>query len=242
MNNITKLAPYAYLARRSDTGTIFDLYLLVPVDSEKTVELDKVQPTKGPGTRILIPYPTTEPGTPTPPPRPPQPEGAPPPLGPAPGLSFQFRHWEIDSEGTYRDICIRADGREDLTTLIAFADADPEPVTTPGERLTFTPYMFLKKYVEGEQFYSRPSCIVLFDYDAGVQEEELTLHVEGATLVITPGDNHSTINGIGDLTINRNLRHKTSGPGYIFKVIVQNYPGLNKPSRRGMITSTGSRR
>lgn len=237
MGNIKKLAPYAYLARRSDTQTIYDLYLLVPVDAERTVDLSNVQPAKGPGTRITIPYPTTEPGAPAPPPRPGKPAMPPPAPKPAPASSYKFRHWEIDSEGTYLDICIQADDREDLSTLIAFADADTEPGTGTEEHLVHAPYLFLEKYREGEHFYFRPSCIVLFRENTGIREEELTLHGMGATLVVTPGDRNLIIRHPEDLSVNRNLRQETSGPEYHYKVIIMNNSELDITKRQGKISS-----
>lgn len=213
MSNLRKIAPYVYLAKQSGAGTEYDLYLLVPEDARKTVNLN-VQPVKGPGNRIFISYNSVEPAA----------------LEPMSG--FKCKHWEIDSEGTYVDILIQGDNSEELSTLVAFADADPEPATSTNDKHTFAPYLYIGTEMDGEHFYFRPSNIVLFEVNTGAIGEGLTFSGSVSEHTLTPGDNGTIITNPENFAVNQSVRHEISGTTYTFGGTVNEYASLNKPIRK----------
>lgn len=218
MVNIKKLAPYVYLAKKNGTETLYNLFLLVPVDSRRTVDLDNVQPVKGPGNRIFIQYNSTEPDT----------EGLP--------SLYKYKHWEIDSEdANYADILIKGDDNDELTNLVAFADADTEPATSTEQKHTFAPYLFIGTETEGEHLYCRPSGIVLFEGNAGMENDGLTISDNFSEYKLTPGEAGTDAENPENFAINRNVRHKTAESVYTFGSTVEAYAALDKPIRKGKV-------
>lgn len=215
MSNITKLAPYAYLAKRNASGTIYDLFLLVPVDSRKTVDLSNVQPVKGSGSRVFISYTSLDPDP------------------NAPATLYKFKHFEIDSEGIYADILLQGDNSDELTTLIAFDDSDTEPSNSNNDQHSFAPYLFIKKVQEDGHNYFCPSSIVFFEGSAGSQSESLTVTTAGSTHTLTPGDNST--NNPDYFTVNQDVRHEIPGFLYTFSGEVNAYTSANKPIRKGKV-------
>lgn len=215
MSNITKIAPYVYLAKRSSSGTIYDLYLLVPVSSRKTVDLTNVQPEAAAGARIFISYTSSGANLSEPAPK------------------YAFKHWEIDSEGAYVDIHIQGDDSDDFTTIVTFADADTEPATSTNDQHTFAPYLFIGRKTEGGHMYFCPSTIVLFEGDAGAQSEALTFSNNGSSHEITPGDSGDLVTAAENFAVNQDVRHEISGTTYTFDGTVT--AALAKPIRKGKI-------
>jgi len=219
MSNITKIAPYAYLAKRNtSSGTVFDLYLLVPVDARTTVNLENVQPVKGPGDRIFISYASSSTEF-------------------MEALSqYQFRHWEIDSEGTYVDIQIQGNGDENLTTVMAFEDADSEsaePTSAAPDHCTFAPYLFVGMELADDHLYLRPSSIVLFEGSAGAESQSLTFSGGTSLYTLTPGEGGALITSPESFTVNQDIRHEISVPPYIFEGIIDELTAAPKPIRKG---------
>lgn len=219
MSNIKKIAPYAYLARQS--SNIYDLYLLVPVDSRKTVDLANVEPETGAGTHIYISYTSV----------------APAPNEPT--FQYKARHWQI-SKDSYQDIVIQADNNEDLVTTLRFIDADPVPATSTDDRHTFAPYVFIDKEIENGHFYFRPSLVVLFESGTGAQGQLFTLSDVSSEFTVTPGESAPLVTDPEKFAVNQGVRHEINGVIYTFVGTVDESLNLNKPIRKGKTTKMWS--
>lgn len=211
MSNLIQLAPYAYMAKRSGSNDLYDLLLLVPVGSTGDTNLSGVTAVKPGGTRMTIDYTTTS---------------------SAASVLYRFKHFVIDSEGTYEDIEIQGDNSADRTLLIAFEDADTEPATVVSEMQTCAPYIFLKKEVSGTTKLVRPSCVVLFDGTLGVQGESITFAAHSCNLDFTLGHSGVTTNPPAFL-INQNINAVlTPAIEYTFEVDIAGNSSYNKPPRK----------
>lgn len=214
MSNISKLAPYAYLAKRNGS-TVHDLLLLVPVDaSGGDTDLSNVNPSKS-GTRVSISYTTN---------------------GNAANALYRFKHFEIDSEGRYVDIEIKGDNQADRSILLNFADADTEPATVSNQMQTCAPYLFAKKEtVSGTEKYAHPSCIVVFDGNLGAQSETLMFHQDGCVLTFTLGNTNITTDP-NQFAINKNLKAAIVTDGsHTFEGNVAGNSAFSKPPRKARI-------
>ncbi len=213
MSNIIRLAPYAYLAKRS-SGTVHDLLLLVPVDTSGDTDLSNVSPTKS-GTRVSINYATNSNSANAP---------------------YRFKHFEIDSEGRYLDIEIKGDNNADRSTLLEFADADTELATVSNQMQTCAPYMFVKKETASStEKYAHPSCIVLFDGSLGAQAEALVFNADGCLLTFTLG-NSSVTTDPNQFVINQSIKRAIIPNGmHTFESNVAGNSGLAKPPRKNKV-------
>lgn len=115
--------PYAYLVKRKGRDTMYDLLLLVSVDSAGDTDLSKVGALKCGGTRIKIDYTTN---------------------GSNSGVPYRLKHMEIDSEGTYLDIEIQGDGSPDRVLVIAFSEADTDPAVIINSMQPGGPLLLIK--------------------------------------------------------------------------------------------------
>lgn len=215
MSTMIKFAPYAYLAKRSGNNTLYDLLLIVPVDTTGDTDLSNVTPVKSGGTRITIDYTTTGTGT---------------------NVLYRFKHLTIDSDGTYLDLEIQGDNNADRTTLVTFADADTEPATVTNQYQTCAPYLFVKKEtVSSSQKFTHPSCIILFDAGLGAQSESLIFDVNGCLLTFTLGNNGVTTDP-SKFAINQNIKAAIVSNGtHIFEAIVAGNNYLAKPPRKSKL-------
>lgn len=212
MSNITRLAPYAYLAKRSGNNTLYDLLLLVPVDASGDTDLSNVAAVKPGGTtRITIDYPTN---------------------GNNAGTPYRFKHFEIDSDGTYIDIEIQGNNSAVLTTVLAFADADTEQAVVSSQMQTCAPYIFTKIETVGNQKYLQPSCIILFDNGLGAQSEAIIFATNKCTLNFTLGNNSATTAPTSFL-INQDIKTLlTANQEFTFEVNIAANSSYSKPPRK----------
>lgn len=215
MSNITRLAPYAYLAKRSGNNTMYDLLLLVPVDASGDTDLSNVSAVKPNGsTRITINYATNGSNADTP---------------------YRFKHFQIDSDGTYLDIEIKGNNSAELTLVLAFADADTVEAVVSNQMQTCAPYLFAKKEtVSSTQKFVHPSCIVIFDGNLGAQAESLVFNTDGCTLTITLGSSSATTDP-AKFAINQNIKAAIVANGvHTFEGNVAAYSAGNKPPRKNV--------
>lgn len=211
MSNITRLAPYAYLAKRSGS-TVHDLLLLVPVDTSNDTDLSSISPTKS-GTRVSINYVTNSNSA---------------------NVLYRFRHFEIDSEGRYVDIEIKGDNNADLTTVVAFADADTEPAIVSNQIQTCAPYLYLKTETAGTTKYAQSSCIILFESGLGASNEAIIFAVNSCTPTFSLGNSGSLVTDPNKFAINQNLKVVlTPNQEYTFEGNVAGNTNLAKPPRKG---------
>lgn len=213
MSNISRLSPYAYLAKRNGNGgNLYDLLLLVPVDASGDTDLSNVMPIKPNGsTRITIDYTTNS---------------------SAANVPYRFKHWVIDSEGTYLDIEIQGDNNASRTTLVAFADADTQPATVSSQTQTCAPYLFAKTEATGSKMYLQPSCIVLFDNGFSIQNDAIAFEPHYCSDEL----NIDTTNGSTDPSkwvINQNVKAAlTQGQVYTFEVGISDAANRKPPRRQ----------
>jgi len=211
MSNIIKFAPYAYLAKRGG-GTLYDLLLLVPVDASGDTNLSNVTAVKPGGTRITIDYTTT---------------------GIAANAPYRFKHWVIDSEGTYLDIEIQGNNSADLTTVLAFADADTESTTVSNQMQTCAPYVFAKVETVGSLKYIQPSCIILFDSGLGAQSESIIFATNKCSLNYSLGNSGAPTTPSSFL-INQDIKALlTANQEFTFEVNIAANSSYSKPPRGG---------
>lgn len=211
MSNIIRLAPYAYLAKRSGGGTLYDLLVLIPVDANGDTDLSNVNPVKRGGSTITIDYTTT---------------------GSAAGVTYRSKHWLIDSEGTYENIEIQGDNNADRTTVVVFDDADTEQAVITNQQQTCAPYLFAKIETVGSQKFVLPSCIMLFDNGIGVQSETIVFSAHSCTPTFNLGNSNSATDP-ATFAINKNIKAKlTQGVVYTFEGDVPENTSLNKPPRK----------
>lgn len=211
MSNIIRLAPYAYLAKRSGGGTLYDLLVLIPVDANGDTDLSNVNPVKRGGTTITIDYTTT---------------------GSAAGVTYRPKHWLIDSEGTYLNIEIQGDNSADRTNVVVFADADTEQAVITNQQQTCAPYLFAKIETVGSQKFVLPSCIVLFDNGIGVQSESIIFAAHSCSPTFILGNSNAATDPT-TFAINKSVKAKlTQGETYTFEVDVPENTSLNKPPRK----------
>ncbi|MFN0214112.1 MAG: hypothetical protein ACKVT2_07635 [Saprospiraceae bacterium] len=217
MSNLIKLAPYAYLTKKSTGATLYDLLLLVPVDASGDTDLSNVNPVKPAGTRITIDYTTN---------------------GSNAGTLYRFKHFEIDSNGTYLDVQIRGNNSTELTTVLAFADADNVPASVVGQMQTCAPYLFANIETVGTSNYIRPSCIILFDILLGAVNESIIFAPNSCTLSYTLGNVGITTDPT-KFAINQPLKAViTANQEYVFDVGVEGNINLGKPPRKGKTRKT----
>ncbi len=213
MSNIIRLAPYAYLAKRSGGGTLYDLLVLIPVDANGDTDLSNVNPVKRGGTTITIDYTTT---------------------GSAAGVAYRFKHWLIDSEGTYENIEIQGDNNADRTTVVVFDDADLEQAVITNQQQTCAPYLFAQIETVGSQKFVLPSCIMLFDNGIGVQSETIIFASHSCSPTFNLGNSNAATDPT-TFTINKSVKGKlTQGVEYTFEVDVPESTSLNKPPRKAI--------
>jgi len=211
---ITRLAPYVYLAKRSGASTMYDLLLLVPVDASGDTDLSNVAAVKPGGTRITIDYTTT---------------------GTAANALYRFKHWAIDSDGTYLDIEIQGDNNADRSTVVAFADADTEQATVSSQMQTCAPYIFAKVETVGTTKYIHPSCIVLFDAGIGALNESIIFAPHSCKLTFTLGSNGVTTDP-SKFAINQGIKAViTTNQEYIFEGIIAANSSYSKPPRSAKV-------
>lgn len=211
MANIIKFAPYAYLAKRSGNDTLYDLLLLVPVDATGDTDLSNVSAVKPGGTRITIDYATTS---------------------SAANVLYRFKHWVIDSEGTYVDIEIQGDNNADRTMVVAFANADTEPASVSSQMQTCAPYLFARIEATGNLRHLQMSCIVLFDAGLGQQSEAIVFANDSCTQTIELGSNNVTTDP-AKFVINQNVKAAlTRNQIYTFEGNVAGNNNYNKPPRK----------
>jgi hypothetical protein len=220
MSNITRLAPYTYLAKRSGNNTMYDLLLLVPVDASGDTDLSNVSAVKPNGsTRITINYATN---------------------GSNAGTPYRFKHFPIDSDGTYLDIEIKGNNSADLTSLLAFADADIVEAVVSSQMQTCAPYLFTKIETVGTLKYLHPSCIILFDGGLGAQSETIIFATNKCTLNFTLGNSSATTTP-ASFAINQDIKALlTSNQEYTFEVNIAANSSYSKPPRgdKKKVTST----
>ncbi|MFN0176047.1 MAG: hypothetical protein ACKVU0_15455 [Saprospiraceae bacterium] len=213
MSNINKFAPYAYLAKRGGS-TLYDLLLLVPVDASGDTNLSSVTPVKPGGTQIKIDYTTT---------------------GIAANEPYRFKHWVIDSEGTYLDIKIQGNNSADLTTVLAFADADTELATVIDQIQTCAPYLSYKIETVGSQKLIRLSCIIKFDGGLGVQSEVIVFTPNSASATFTL-ENGSPTTDPTKFAINQTENAAlTPNQTYTFVATILANVNAGKPPRKSII-------
>jgi hypothetical protein len=213
MSNITRLAPYAYLTKRSGNNTLYDLLLLVPVDASGDTDLSNVTAVKPNGsTRITINYATN---------------------GSNAGTLYRFKHFQIDSDGTYLDIEIKGNNSAELTSVLAFADADTVEAVVSNQMQTCAPYLFTKIETVGSLKYLQPSCIVLFDNGLGAQSEAIIFALNKCTLNFTLGNSSATTSP-ASFAINQEVKALlTSNQEYTFEVNIAANSSYAKPPRGG---------
>ena len=211
MSNIIKLAPYAYLAKRSGSGTLYDLLILVPVNASGDTDLSNVTAVKPSGTRITIDYTTT---------------------GSASSGLYRSKHFAIDSDGTFLDIKIQGDNNADRTTVVTFADADTEPATVSNQQQTCAPYVFAKMETDGSLKYIQPSCIILFDTGIGAQSESIIFAPYSCIPTITLGNSSPTTDPT-KFVINQNVKMTlTPNQVFSFEGNVLGNSNFSKPPRK----------
>jgi hypothetical protein len=210
MANISRLAPYVYLAKRSGS-TVYDLLLLVPVDANGDTDLSNVTPVKPSGsTRVTVSYMTN---------------------GNNAGTLYRFKHWAIDSEGTYLDIEVKGDNSADKSIVVKFADADTEPASVSNQMQTCAPYIFAKKETVGNDHFALPSCIVIFDSSLGVQSESVIFATDGCNPTYTMGTG-TTNTDPTKFVVNQKVKSKlVLNVEFTFEATVEAYPALSKPPR-----------
>lgn len=147
MSNIIRLAPYAYLAKRSGNNSLYDLLLLVPVDLNGDTDLSNVTPVEPGGPYITINYSTS---------------------GNAANVPYRFKYFQIDNDQNYDGIKIQGDNNEGRSIVLAFTDADTQAATVTNQYQTCAPYLFIEKELVNNVGYAKPSCIVLFDPGLGL--------------------------------------------------------------------------
>lgn len=212
MGNIIRLAPYAYLAKRNGNGTIYDLLMLVPVGASGDTDLNDVEPVKAGGSKIKIDYETSNTAT---------------------NALYRVKHWEIDSEGRYLYIEIQGDERADRTVVLAFEDADDEPVTVSNQQQTCAPYLFVKVETVGSVSFAHPSCIILFDPGLGLYDEDIIFASNACSPTVTLGNNGGVITDPTRFIINQHVKAKlTPNQVFTFEGIVEGNSNYNKPPRR----------
>lgn len=209
MSNIIKLAPYAYLAKRSGSNTLYDLLLLVPVDLNGDTDLSNVTVVKPGGTRMTIDYSTN---------------------GNAATVPYRFKHLQIDTDGTYLDIEIQGDNNTDRTTLLVFSEADQMQATVTSQYQTCAPYVFIKKEtVSNTEKYAHPSCIVLFDAGIGAQTESIVFGTDTCTLTFNLGTSGVSTDP-SKFAINQDIKAAIIANGV--HTFDGNVKGLSKPPRK----------
>lgn len=216
MSNILRLAPYAYLAKRSGGGSVYDLLLLVPVDSSGDTDLSNLTAVKPPReTRVTIDYTTTN---------------------SAANVPYRFKHFVIDSDnGAYVDIKIRGDNNDGLSNIIAFADADTEPATVSNQQQTCAPYLFAKIETAGNVKFVHPSCVVLFDTGIGMQSESIVFAPHSCTPTLALGNSNATTDPTL-FAINLDIKALlTINQVYTFEVNVSGNTNLGKPPRKNKV-------
>lgn len=214
MSNVTRLAPYAYLAKRSGSNTLYDLLLLVPVDANGDTDLSNVTPVKPGGTRVRITYTTNS---------------------NAANATYRSRHWVIDSDGSYLDIEIKGDNDADKTTVIAFADADTEQASVSDEKQTCAPHLFAKMETVGTDKFVQMSCIVLFDSGLGAQSESVIFAPNSCKPSFTLGNSSATTDP-GLFVINQSIKAAlTPNTPYTFEGTVEENTSHSKPPRKHVI-------
>lgn len=215
MSNITRLAPYAYMARRSANSNLYDLLLLIPVDATGDTDLSSVTAVKQSGsTRITVNYATNT---------------------NAATVPHRLKHLVIDREGTtYLDVEIKGDNLSERSTILTFLDADTAPVSVTNNMQTCAPYLFAKIEVAGNQRYIQPSCIVLFDPGLGSLVETNIFASNTCSTGFTLGSNGGVVTDPSKFVINQHLKAVlTQGQVYTFEAVVNENSSENKPPRRG---------
>lgn len=212
MSNIIRLAPYAYLARRSEESTLYDLLLLVPVDNAGDTNLNNVTPVKAGGTRITINYSTS--GSPA-------------------NALYRFKHFVIDSEDKYEDIEIKGNNSADLTTVVEFSEADDQEASVTNEYQTCAPYLFVKKEtVSSTEKFAHPSCIVIFDPGLGALTEALVFRPDDCALNFTLG-NSGVVTDPTKFAINQSIKAEITYNGvHELEVFIDGNSYFAKPPRR----------
>ncbi|MBN8680557.1 MAG: hypothetical protein J0M29_20200 [Chitinophagales bacterium] len=208
MHGIYKIKLYPVVLAR--WNTLYDLLVMVPVDLLRDTDLTTVNPVKS-GSRVTIHYATTSLGTTAP---------------------YRFRHWEIDSEGTYLDIEIRGDNLPERSQVLAFADADLESATVTWQMQTCAPYLFGRVEMVAGVPLVHPSCIILFDPGLGSLTENINFAPNKTTINFNMGNN-GVITDPAKFTINRQLQI-TPGDGlpYNIEAAIAAFPAAAKPPRR----------
>ncbi len=211
MSNISKLAPYAYLAKRSGNNSLYDLLLLIPVDMAGDVDQNSFSVSTS-GTRIAVNYTTNSNAT---------------------TASYRYKHLEINSNnGAFVDLLIKGDNNADRSTLLTFALADTEPATISNEMQTCAPYVYLKIDATGTQKYIHPSCIVLFDAGLGAQSESLVFGANSCTQIFVLGNTGVTTDP-SKFTLNQNLKVEVNlNQDYTFDGNVAASSTYSKPPRK----------
>lgn len=189
---------------------MYDLLVLVPVDLVRDTDLSAINPVKN-GTRITITYTTIGQGT---------------------TAAYRFRHWEIDTEGTYVDLEIRGDNMPERSQVLAFTDADTEPATVSGQMQTCAPYLFGRVEMVAGVPFIHPSCIILFDPGLGSLTESLNFAPNKGTINFTLGSNGVTTDP-SKFAINQQLNiTPANGLPYTIEAVIAAYPAAAKPPRR----------
>jgi hypothetical protein len=210
MSNISKLAPYAYLAKRSGNNSLYDLLLLIPVDMAGDVDQNSFSVSTS-GTRITVNYTTNSNAT---------------------TASYRYKHLEINSNnGAFVDLMIKGDNNSDRSILLLFADADTQPATVSNDMQTCAPYVFIKSEAVSTQQYCRPSCIVLFDAGLGALNEEIAFSANSCDLTFTIGNSGVTTDP-SKFAINQNIKALlTPNEAFVFEGNVAANSSYSKPPR-----------
>lgn len=211
MGNISKLAPYAYLAKRSGNNSLYDLLLAIPVDTAGDVDQNSFSVSTS-GTRITVSY-TTNSNATTP--------------------QNRYKHLEINSNnGAFVDLLIKGDNQADRSILLLLADADTQPATVSNEMQTCAPYVFVKTETVSTQKYGRPSCIILFDAGLGSLDEAIAFSANSCDLTFTLGNSGVTTDP-SKFAINQNIKALlTPNMEFVFEGNVAASSSYSKPPRK----------
>lgn len=204
MKNFRKAAPYLYLTRGSQEGS-YILFLLVPVGPSFDVNLDSASLTSH-SDRFEIAYSTTASAT---------------------TAAYRLKQWTL-TPGSKQFVKVVCNANAGLTMKLYFSSSDSEPATPAsdnGQRQA--PYIFLgKETVDGFDF-ARPSCIVLFDEQVGLNAEAVSIQGENCVHSITCStSNVIDLNSASSFALNQDVRIKMTTDSPYFEASVEQDTGV----------------
>jgi len=203
MKNFRKAAPYLYLTRGSQEGS-YILFLLVPVGPSFDVNLDNAVLTSH-SDRFEINYSTITLAT---------------------TAAYRLKQWTL-TPGGKQYVKVIGNSNAGLTMKLYFSSSDSEPATPADNAQRQAPYIFLgKETVDGFDF-ARPSCIVLFDEQVGLNAEAVSILGESCVHSITCStSNVIDLNSATSFALNQDVRIKMTTDTPYFEASVEQDTGI----------------